>query len=120
MLPIKLTPPPTPPFPRRHRQGLYEAELNDARKLLDETAKEKAHLQIEVGKWKAEADDLAAKLAKRDAEADALHKSLKDAEKKISVSWRLSVALRFSRACLPACLPPLTLTFSLSTPLLYS
>ena len=67
-------------------QGLYEAELADARKLLDETAKEKAHLQIEVGKWKAEADDLAAKLAKRDAEADALHKSLKDAEKKISVS----------------------------------
>ena len=67
-------------------QGLYEAELADARKLLDETAKEKAHLQIEGGKWKAEADDLAAKLAKRDAEADALHKSLKDAEKKISVS----------------------------------
>ena len=65
---------------------MYEAELTDARKLLDETAKEKAHLQIEVGKWKAEADDLAAKLAKRDLEADALHKSLKDAEKKISVS----------------------------------
>ena len=64
---------------------MYEAELTDARKLLDETAKEKAHLQIEVGKWKAEADDLAAKLAKRDLEADNLHKSLKDAEKKISV-----------------------------------
>ena len=54
--------------------------------MLDETAKEKAHLQIEVGKWKAEADDLAAKLAKRDTEADTLHKSLRDAEKKISVS----------------------------------
>jgi len=76
-------------------KGLYEAELADARKLLDETAKEKAHLQIEVGKWKAEADDLAAKLAKRDAEADALHKSLKDAEKKISdLSANLSIALK--------------------------
>ena len=69
--------------------------MTDARKLLDETAKEKAHLQIEVGKWKAEADDLAAKLAKRDQEADALHKSLSDAEKKISVSCRYSTWLLF-------------------------
>lgn len=76
-------------------KGLYEAELTDARKLLDETAKEKAHLQIEVGKWKAEADDLAAKLAKRDQEADALHKSLSDAEKKISdLSANLAIALK--------------------------
>jgi len=76
-------------------KGLYEAELADARKLLDETAKEKAHLQIEVGKWKAEADDLAAKMAKRDTEADTLHKSLRDAEKKISdLSANLAIALK--------------------------
>ena len=36
---------------------LYETELADARKLLDETAKEKAKLQIEVGKLKSDADD---------------------------------------------------------------
>jgi len=38
-------------------KGLYETELEDARKLLDETAKEKARLQIEVGKYKEEAED---------------------------------------------------------------
>lgn len=38
-------------------KALYEAELRDARKLLDETSKEKAKLQIEVGKWKADAED---------------------------------------------------------------
>lgn len=76
-------------------KGLYEAELADARKLLDETAKEKAHLQIEVGKWKAEADDLSAKLEKRNQEAGALHKSLQDAEKKISdLSANLAIALK--------------------------
>lgn len=38
-------------------KSLYESELNDARKLLDEMAKEKARLQIESGKYKAEADE---------------------------------------------------------------
>ena len=38
-------------------KALYEAELGDARRLLDDTAKEKATLQIEVGKYKSEADD---------------------------------------------------------------
>ncbi|ELU01357.1 hypothetical protein CAPTEDRAFT_182411 [Capitella teleta] len=33
---------------------LYESELGDARKLLDDTSKDKARLQIEVGKLKAE------------------------------------------------------------------
>jgi hypothetical protein len=41
---------------------------------------------MQVGKWKAEADDSAAKLAKRNAEVDALHKSLSAAELKITVS----------------------------------
>lgn len=38
-------------------KSLYESELGDARKLLDEMAKEKARLQIESGKYKAEADE---------------------------------------------------------------
>lgn len=38
-------------------KALYEKELADARRLLDETAKEKARLQIEVGKYKADADE---------------------------------------------------------------
>ena len=39
-------------------KALYTTELSDARKLLDETAKEKAKLQIDVGKYKAELADL--------------------------------------------------------------
>lgn len=39
-------------------KGLYEQELEDARKLLDDTAKEKAQLQIDVGKLKTENEDL--------------------------------------------------------------
>jgi hypothetical protein len=38
-------------------KNLYETELEDARKLLDDTAKEKARLQIEASKLKAEADE---------------------------------------------------------------
>ena len=36
---------------------LYESELAEARKLLDDTAKEKAKLQLEANKYKTEADD---------------------------------------------------------------
>ena len=39
-------------------KGLYEQELADARKLLDDTAKEKAQLQIDVGKLKADNEEL--------------------------------------------------------------
>ena len=38
-------------------KGLYESELADARKLLDATAKDKASLQLEVNKLRADADD---------------------------------------------------------------
>ena len=38
-------------------KALYEAELAEARKLLDDTAKEKAKLQLEANKYKTEADD---------------------------------------------------------------
>lgn len=38
-------------------KALYESELAEARKLLDDTAKEKAKLQLEANKYKTEADD---------------------------------------------------------------
>lgn len=37
---------------------MYETELGDTRKLLDELAKEKAKLQIDAGKYKSELDEL--------------------------------------------------------------
>ncbi len=42
---------------RTNVKVLFEKELADARKLLDELSKEKAKLQIEVGKYKTEADE---------------------------------------------------------------
>ena len=39
-------------------KGMYDSELAGARRLLDEMAKEKARLQIEVGKLKSELDEL--------------------------------------------------------------
>ena len=42
-------------------KSLYESELADARRLLDETARERAKLQIDLGNLKTERDDLAAK-----------------------------------------------------------
>lgn len=72
---------------------LYEQELEDARKLLDDTAKEKARLQIEASKLKAETDEWRSKYYKRDKEAkDAegqllgLQKDLADLEGKLAVS----------------------------------
>lgn len=46
-------------------QAAYEAELADARKLLDETAKDKARIQIEADKARAEYDDLKARFVIR-------------------------------------------------------
>jgi lamin B len=39
-------------------KGMYEHELSDARKLLDETSKEKAKLEIDIKRFFEENDDL--------------------------------------------------------------
>lgn len=39
-------------------KNVYERELADVRKTLDDTAKEKAKMQLAVDKWKNEAEDL--------------------------------------------------------------
>lgn len=36
---------------------LYESELADARRVLDETARERARLQIEIGKLRSELEE---------------------------------------------------------------
>ncbi|XP_060553453.1 prelamin-A/C-like [Ruditapes philippinarum] len=50
-------------------KSLYESELGEARKLLDDTAKEKAKLQLDASKYKTEADDWQAKFNRRDRDA---------------------------------------------------
>lgn len=57
-------------------KSMYETELGDTRKLLDELAKEKAKLQIDAGKYKSELDELKDKFAKTSSD-------LKDAEKRL-------------------------------------
>lgn len=46
---------------RNSVRSAFETELADARRLLDETAKEKARVQIEAAKFKAMVDELQAR-----------------------------------------------------------
>lgn len=56
-------------------KSLYESELGEARKLLDDTAKDKAKLQLDANKYRTEAEDWRTKYQRRDRDA-------KNAEKK--------------------------------------
>ena len=42
-------------------KSLYEAELADARRVLDETARERARLQIDLGKANSDLEELSRK-----------------------------------------------------------
>ncbi|XP_071845728.1 lamin-B2.L-like isoform X3 [Apostichopus japonicus] len=56
---------------RSNIREVYEKELEDARRLLDETAGEKARLQIEAGKYRAEVDDLKPRVKKLEKDLNA-------------------------------------------------
>lgn len=49
-------------------KALYEAELADARRVLDETAKERARLQIDLGKAQTELEEANRSVKKKDGE----------------------------------------------------
>ncbi|XP_012683842.1 lamin-B2 [Clupea harengus] len=49
-------------------KALYEAELADARRVLDETARERARLQIDLGKANAELDEVNRNFKKKDGD----------------------------------------------------
>lgn len=49
-------------------KALYEAELADARRVLDETAKERARLQIDLGKAQADLEEATRSLKKKDGD----------------------------------------------------
>jgi len=65
-------------------KGLYEGELASARRLLDELAKEKAKLQFENGKYKAEVEDLRDKLRTKEKELTTTEKKLLAAESQVN------------------------------------
>ncbi|XP_056425884.1 lamin-B2 [Hyla sarda] len=59
---------------------LYESELADARKVLDETAKDRARLQIELGKYRSDFDEVTKTLKKKDADLFQAQQRNKDLE----------------------------------------
>ncbi|KAK3522158.1 hypothetical protein QTP70_026978, partial [Hemibagrus guttatus] len=61
-------------------RSLYETELADARRSLDDTAKERARLQIELGKLRTEHEQLLQNYAKKDADLAGCQARLKDVE----------------------------------------
>lgn len=65
-------------------KSLYETELADARKSLDESSKERAWLQIELGKIKSEHEQLLQNYAKKDSEAGGAQARLKDLEAQLN------------------------------------
>merc|ERR1711970_306770 len=74
-------------------KSLYEQELADARKLLDDTAKEKAALQIDVGKLKTDNEELRLKLLKKERDLSAAEKALLAAEAQVeALNGKLNIA----------------------------
>ncbi|XP_032363774.1 lamin-B1 [Etheostoma spectabile] len=65
-------------------KALYETELADARKCLDESSKERAWLQIELGKTTSEHEQLLQNYNKKDSEAAGAQARLKDLEAQLN------------------------------------
>uniref|UniRef100_A0A8C9FFF5 Lamin-B1 n=1 Tax=Pavo cristatus TaxID=9049 RepID=A0A8C9FFF5_PAVCR len=59
---------------------LFETELADARKTLDDTARERAKLQIELGKLRAEHEQVLSSYAKKDSDLNAAQVKLREFE----------------------------------------
>ncbi|XP_069749098.1 lamin-B1 [Narcine bancroftii] len=59
---------------------VYESELADARKSLDDTAKERARLQIELGQLRGDHDGLSQNFAKKESDLRAAQTRVKDLE----------------------------------------
>jgi predicted nucleic acid-binding Zn-ribbon protein len=65
-------------------KGLYEQELSSARKLLDDTSKEKAKLQFENGQLRSELEELREKLRQREKDISEAERRLLSAESQVN------------------------------------
>ncbi|XP_061744746.1 lamin-B2 [Nerophis ophidion] len=81
-------------------KGLYEAELADARRVLDETARERARLQIDLGKAQADLEEATRSGKKKDADlaaamsrASGLESQLNQSEAALSTALSQNAAL---------------------------
>nr|XP_033784875.1 lamin-B1 isoform X1 [Geotrypetes seraphini] len=61
-------------------KALYETELADARRSLDDTARERAKLQIELGKVRSEHEQLLHNYAKKESDLNGIQARLRDIE----------------------------------------
>ncbi|XP_022054866.1 lamin-A [Acanthochromis polyacanthus] len=86
----------------RNQSGMraaYETELADARKTLDQVAKERARLQLELGKIREEHQELKARNSKKESELEAALVRLRDLEAMLnSKDASLSTALGEKRS----------------------
>ncbi|XP_067833488.1 lamin isoform X2 [Heptranchias perlo] len=79
-------------------KAMYENELADARKTLDDVAKEKARLQLDLGKMREEFTDLKTRNAKKESDLAAALARLRDLEAILnSKDAALSTALNEKR-----------------------
>uniref|UniRef100_A0A669BYA3 Lamin B2 n=1 Tax=Oreochromis niloticus TaxID=8128 RepID=A0A669BYA3_ORENI len=81
-------------------KSLYEAELADARRVLDETAKERARLQIDLGKAQSDLEEATRSIKKKDGDlaaamsrASALEAQLNKNEAALSTALSQNAAL---------------------------
>ncbi|KAG7513914.1 lamin-B2 [Solea senegalensis] len=81
-------------------KALYEAELADARRVLDETAKERARLQIDLGKFQSELEEATRNGKKKDGDlaaalsrASGLEAQLNKSEASLSTALSQNAAL---------------------------
>nr|XP_057909610.1 lamin [Doryrhamphus excisus]XP_057909611.1 lamin [Doryrhamphus excisus] len=80
-------------------KAAYENELADARKTLDQVARERARLQLELGKVKEEYKELKARNSKKESDLDVALARLRDLEAMLnSKDASLSTALGEKRA----------------------
>ncbi|KAK6467365.1 lamin-B2-like [Huso huso] len=80
-------------------KSLYEGELADARRILDETARERARLQIDLGKARSELEEVTKNYKKKDGDLTAAQARFKELESLYNNSEaKLNVALCDNRS----------------------
>ncbi|XP_047139328.1 prelamin-A/C-like isoform X1 [Hydra vulgaris] len=78
-------------------KAMFEAELGEARRLLDETAKDKALLQLENNKLTSLVEDLRHKLEKEVANRSRIEEELKRVERRLLEKESLNIVLSKER-----------------------
>lgn len=88
-------------------KSLYETELADARRSLDDTAKERARLQIELGKIKSDHEQLLQNFAKKESDAAGAQARLRDMETQLNSKEALLATTLSEKRALEASLADL-------------